>query len=534
MTMNEKNNASKNSFPIPGRHVTSIRFIVTAAAIILITGVGLFVGGVAERNVRNTIAHELETRLVLESRNLALLSSEALLSDYPELILHPVVKEMKAERPDLAMIYVIDHNNIIQGNANVKKIGTRFKLDAKLEPIKSKTKLYSGESLLGNSELLVAETPIIHPNEQIIGRAIVGLERIQIETVIMEARKQQAFFLIAALIASGILTLFLMSLLLRPFSILREGLEKIGQGNLDAKVELSSKTEFGLLAQSINNMAATLKSNRQELIVKERLDHEMQLARDIQQALLPKKRLVVGDFIIVGAQKAADEVGGDYYNVFPISSKHLGLVIADVVGKGLGGCLITSMIDVLIKTLCPIYLSPSALLVALEHALVDSLKPGIFVTMFYGVLSPKTGDLTYTSAGHNPVLLYNSVTQQVSWHKTTGIPIGAIRGGELNKTLKDRSLNIAPHDLLVGYTDGITEAGVKWGEQFGYKRLEAVVRNFAPKGALAVINGLQKSVDEWEKQKPASDDKTLLILSREKSSISERQSTTEAGVADKL
>lgn len=503
-----------NKITYPDGPVIGMRLIVTAVAVLLITGAVIGVGSVAERNARLALTKELETRLVLEARNLANASSGALLSEFPELTLHPLVKEMKAGRSDLALLFVVDHNGIIQGHWDVQKLGTAFQLDTEYTPAKARTTLGAGETLLENSEILLVETPILHPNGQNIGTSVVGLERSHIDAALIEARKKQMVFLMPILGAAVLLTMIMMSILLRPIGVIREGLERIGQGDLDFRLDLPTKTEFGHLARSINDMAGALKLAQKGLFEKERLDHEMEIARQIQQSLLPRESTVVGDFIIAGTQQAAEQVGGDYYNIFPLSNGRIGFVIADVAGKGLAGCLVTSMIDVLMRSLCPLYSSPSALLVALEASLIDSLQRGMFVTMFYGTLDPRNGRLVYASAGHNPVLHYHADTKQIEYRKTEGVPLGIFQDNSLKTSLKDISIDLSHGDLLLESTDGFNEAVNVGGEEFGFARMEKILEEFAPHGAREVIKRLRHAATEWEKPLPAMDDKTLLVISR--------------------
>lgn len=498
----------------PKRSVITMRSIVTVTTVALIAASVLGLGSLSEKNTRAILTREIETRLVLEARNLALLSSTALLSDYPELTLHPVIKEMKTERPDLAIVTVVDHDGVIQGHAQADKLGTPFELGVEVVPLPSRAGLAPGETLLANSELVVVTTPIKHPNGEMIGKAIVGLERSHVDRLLAQARKSQLVFLAVILGLVLLVTPVLVSLLLRPVRTLRAGLERIGQGDLDIRLRLSTITELGLLASTINDMASKLKLARSELVEKERLDHEMQLARQIQRSLLPSTSMEIEDFVIAGAQQAAEEVGGDYYDVFPFRDGRIGLVVADVAGKGLGGCLVTSMIAVLIKTLSPSHRSPASLLIALQESLNDSLQPGVFVTMFYGILDPDTGKLVYASAGHNPVLHYRADASQIAWHKTEGIPLGLVRGQALRKSLADYQMHLAPGDVLVQYTDGFTEAMNPSDEEFGFERLAKVVKQCAPEGCRVVINGIQESVDRWERPATAMDDKTLLVIAR--------------------
>jgi sigma-B regulation protein RsbU (phosphoserine phosphatase) len=494
--------------------VIGMRLIVTTVAVLLITSAVIGAGSVAERNARIVLTEELEIRLILEARSLGKASSGALLSEFPELTLHPFVKEMKAGRSDIALVCVVDHNGTIQGHPDVEKLGTAFELDNKFKSIKARTNLESGEVLLENSEILLIKTPILHPNGQNIGTAVVGLERSHIDAALIAARKKQTVFLVPILGAAILLTLIMMSILLKPIGVIREGLERIGKGDLDIRLDLTTRTEFGHLARSINKMAGALKLAQKDLVEKERLDHEMELARQIQQSLLPRESTVVGDYIIAGMQKAADQVGGDYYNIFPLNRGQVGFVIADVAGKGLGGCLVTSMIDVLMRSLCPSYSSPSALMVALEASLIDSLQPGMFVTMFYGALDPENGRLTYASAGHNPVLYYHADTKQIEYRKPDGVPLGLFRDDTLKSSLKDNSIDLAPGDLLLESTDGFNEAINVGGEEFGFDRMEKILSDFAPQGAREVIKRLRYTVTEWEKPLAAMDDKTLLVISK--------------------
>src|SRR5262249_12042993 len=165
------------------------------------------------------------------------------------------------------------------------------------------------------------------------------------------------------------------------------------------------RTELGLLAGTVNDMAAALKRAQAEMLERERLAHEVELARQIQQSLLPSQPISAGPFDIRGDQLAANEVGGDYWDVLPLPDGRVGLAVADVAGKGVAGCLIMSMLSALLRAMRSTYLSPAAMLTALDERLCESLRPGVFVTMCYAVLDPATGRLTFASAGHNPLLL---------------------------------------------------------------------------------------------------------------------------------
>jgi serine phosphatase RsbU (regulator of sigma subunit)/anti-sigma regulatory factor (Ser/Thr protein kinase) len=492
----------------------SMRLIVTAASVVLIAAAVFTVAGVAERNVRRTLTRELETRLVLEARNLALVGSSALLSEFPELTLHPVVKKMTSERPELEMVYVVDLDGIVQGHAEAERLGTHWSIDPTLQPVKPAASLDEAETLLGNDKLLVVRRDVHHPNGETIGAVVVGIGRRHAEASLMAARKQQLLVLLPVLGAAVLLTMILMSRLLRPISVLRGGLEKIGTGHLDARVQLKSRTELDLLANSINDMAAALEVAQKERFEKERLAHEMELAREIQRSLLPESSFRAGDVVVAGAQDAAAEVGGDYYDVFPLPDARVGVVVADVAGKGLAGCLVTSMIAVLVRTMRAYFESPARLLVRLEESLAGSLRPGTFVTVFYGILDTEREALTFASAAHNPLLHYNARDKSVEWHRTRGVPVGMARGGALAASLVDETIRLGSGDAVLVFTDGLNEAVNGSLEEYGFDRIERAVRSLAPRGGDEIVSGLRRAVTRWESGRAAEDDKTVVVIQR--------------------
>ncbi|HYM82005.1 MAG TPA: SpoIIE family protein phosphatase [Candidatus Limnocylindria bacterium] len=493
----------------------SIRWIVTAAAVVLTAAPVLTVGFVSERNSRAALGREVETRLLLGARSLATASSGILLGEVPELLLHPVVRTMQDEQAELAFAVVTDHAGLIQGHADARLLGSRFTPPTELRPVDHSRGLKPGESLRSNGKLLVAEAPVRQADGRVIGTALIGLEQSYLEATIAASRRQQATVL-AVLVLLGVFGAFLsMSLLLRPVDSLRAGLERIGRGDLETPIRVHDRTELGLLADSMNDVARRLKQAQQEMLEHERLAHEVGLARQIQTSLLPAGPLESGSIAIRGLQRAAAEVGGDYYDILPLADGRVAITIADVSGKGLAGCLVMAMLSALLRALRHLHDSPSALLGALDEQLAQSLQPGVFVTMFYAVVDPTTGRLTFASAGHNPTLIYRHAAGGVEGCATSGIPLGATRRGQIRRTLRDQTIQLDPGDVLVQYTDGYTEAfGKRNDELFGLERLQQVVAQHGGEGDQAVIGALRQALGAWTGGAPPSDDETLLVLSR--------------------
>ena len=518
--------------PAPGRRrfLLRLRVIVPLAAALLLAGAVLGSSMISERNARSLLVRELEAHLVLEARNLALTSQGALLDGYPELTLQPLIREMLAERPALAFAVVIDHKGRIRGKQDAHDLGQPYRRPARLELMTPTTPLKANERLLSNPSLLIAEAPVLHSRGKRIGTAIVGMRRGYLESAIRELRRRQMVLLTLVLTLGGLATLFMISMLLRPISQLRQGFERIGRGDLEHPLEIQDRTELGLLAESVNQMAARLKIAQHEALERQRLASEMEFARRIQSEILPAHPMRCGDFILAGRHRAAAEVGGDYYDLLPLPDGRVGMAIADVCGKGVGGCLVMSMISAVLRTLRTAYGSPAEMLVALDRSLSGSLRRGSFVTMIYGILDPVTGQLVFASAGHLPVLLFCAQTGALEWRRSRAIPIGAVRGGALAARVQDEEISLAPGDMMVQFTDGYSEAmEPKNGEQFGFERIEAVVKQHARRGAEAVVAALSDRVSEWTGAAAPMDDETLLVVSR-----NDAEAERPAGAPDAL
>jgi len=496
--------------------VFSIRWIVTGLAATLTAAAVVSVSFVSERNARVALTSELQTRLLLEARSLAQASAPALLNEFPELTLHPLVREKVAREPELSFAVVIDHSGMVQGDPNPQRLGTQWNPPGHLRPLPPAATLAPGERLSMSPEEMVATVPVVHASGRAIGEVVMGIRTSYLERAVTAARRQHAAVLAFFLILGVAASFAVVSHVLKPVEILRAGIERIAKGDLETPIKMRDRTELGLLSDAINDMCGRLKQAQAEMMEQERLAHELDLARDLQRSLLPAERTVAGPFILEGAHFAAAEVGGDYYDYFPLPDGRIGFAVADVSGKGLGGCLVMSMLSALLRANRGTTTSPAAVLAALDEQLSESLPSGTFVTMFYGILDPRSGRLTHASAGHNPTFVYRRATGEIEQLQSRGIPIGAIRGGAIRSTLQDQVIELGPGDALVQYTDGISEAfDPTEKDQFGYERMAAVLRQKADQGPRAVLSGLHEAVSAWTGGVSAMDDETLLVVYRD-------------------
>ena len=483
--------------------------------IALTAGAVLSVDVVTEQSARRALTAEMEERLVLQVRNLGMVGSGALLSNLPEWTLLPLIQQMRARQPELVFVDVVDRDGTIRADRDARALGSRFQPPAGLAREPEAPALQPNEALLGNAELLVASARIEDPQGHTLGTAWIGLRRSAITHRLEAARRSQMAVLAFFLALGTAVSLLLSGVLLRPIAALREGLERIGRGDLDTPLEIRGRSEIGALAETVNRMASELRTAQGEMVERERMAHEVQLAQRIQRSLLPLGRRAAGPFVIEGEQRQAAEVGGDYFQILDLPRGRIGVAVADVSGKGLGGSLVTAMLHALLRATAGAHDSPAAMLAALDRQLGSMLERGSFVTMFYGVLDPEDGTLTFASAGHNPLLVLHA-SGEAEWATAKGPPLAALRSAKAPPRYTDVRLPSQPGDVWVQYTDGISEAFRPTDEiSFGAERLSEAAGAARPAGCRAVLDAISSAVASWRGGRPAHDDDTLLVISRE-------------------
>ena len=245
-----------------------------------------------------------------------------------------------------------------------------------------------------------------------------------------------------------------------------------------------------------------------ESLERQRLQEELNIAREIQQGLLASDFDIGTEWEVFGKNVASLEVGGDYFDVIKLDDGRVALAIADVSGKGAGASLLMSNVQASLRALINIESDLGLLVRRINEILYENTTADKFITFFVAVLDPKSRKLTYCNAGHNPPLRF-SETGEVTPLEEGGLIIGMMPG----VNYKTETIDIVKGDKIVMYTDGITEAENKEEDEYGEKRLiDHVKRNLhlSPKELLdSIVNDVDNHADDISSQ----DDVTLLILS---------------------
>ncbi len=239
---------------------------------------------------------------------------------------------------------------------------------------------------------------------------------------------------------------------------------------------------------------------------------ELALAGRVQANLLPASPPKIAGWEIVSTWKPARETSGDFYDFVALPNHRLGLVIADVVDKGMGAALLMALSRTLIRTYAPEHRNqPHRLLHAVNERIIADIHAGLFLTLFYGVLDPATGMLTYCNAGHPPPYLFLPGEGQAQALHRTGMPVGISEDARWETA----AVQVPPGALLILYTDGISEAHNGNGELFGEGGILDFMRAHRNRPVEEVRDGLISAVYAFAGGQPQVDDITLVVMKRE-------------------
>jgi sigma-B regulation protein RsbU (phosphoserine phosphatase) len=245
---------------------------------------------------------------------------------------------------------------------------------------------------------------------------------------------------------------------------------------------------------------------------KKRLDHDLQIAREIQRVLLPEVAPAINGFEISGINVPARQVSGDYFDYIKVDDERLGVAIADVSGKGVPASLIMAICRSVLRSQAPQNPSPSDVLQKVNRQLYPDIKEDMFISMAYVILDHAHNLITLARAGHDAPLLYKRSDQSVTPLKPPGMAVGIDSGDVFDRITRDFSIELDRDDCLVFYTDGITEALDAEGDEFGIERVMQSVRASANDGAHAVINRLTNDLRNFVGAHPQNDDITLIAV----------------------
>ena len=246
-------------------------------------------------------------------------------------------------------------------------------------------------------------------------------------------------------------------------------------------------------------------------IEKQKMQRALEIARDIQRGLLPKAVPRLPGFDVAGFSQPADETGGDIYDFLPVDEQRLGIMVADAAGHGIGPALVIAETRAMLRALSGRAADVSAMLATVNDLLAADLEDARFVTCFLGVLDAARSRLTFASAGHGPILLYDRRADEFTQQTATGIPLGAFDGVTFETIVE---WDLRPGDFAAILTDGLFEAMDANQEQFGIERVMDLLRRCCDVPAREMVETLRATVMSHAGDLPQADDLTAVVIRR--------------------
>jgi sigma-B regulation protein RsbU (phosphoserine phosphatase) len=293
------------------------------------------------------------------------------------------------------------------------------------------------------------------------------------------------------------------------------GTEHVRDGDFGHRIIVRTHDQLGELADSFNAMTGSVKNLLREAAEKKRLEEELRIARRIQMSLLPRDTTTIAGVTVSATCVPAREVGGDYYEFVRLGDHRLGILVADVSGKGTSAAFYMAELKGVFLSLSRIHGSPKQLLVEVNRIIAPHIDDRSFITMMYVVLDLEQNTLTYARAGHTPLIYVRgeSATRKAEVLAPSGLVVG-LDGfqTQFDELIEEDSLDVGRGDVAVLFTDGISEAMNDETDLFGEERLGALVESHASLDASDLRDQILASVKAFVGDADQHDDMTLVLF----------------------
>jgi len=499
----------------------SIRVRFALYAVALITVLIIVVFNIGSRYQIKTIREKFIDRYKSVAEQMASTSTDLVLRGN-DLSLVNLVSSVKQGDPTLAYAIITDAEGTVLAHTEVKNIFTHY---TRPRGVKQLTARDSAQvfSYTGRGGRVFNDfAAVIKINNSKLGEVHIGIPEDRFAEVNnLVTQRLRVAFIALFFWSSSIIGIFLIgSTFISPIRKLADEIASISIAGQARELRFTTKNpEVSRIGEAFNEIMRNLRITQGQLTDQTRLRRELQLAQEIQNALLPKQVPSLEGFDIDAAYRAALEVGGDYYDFFEVDKNAIGIVVADVSGKGIGSSMVMTMIRTTMRLEARGNRRASYVLHKVNKIAMGDIKKGMYITMFYVILDSKKRVVNYASAGHNPMIIYRDDTKSVSFLNPGGIAVGIDLGDpeEFKKRITSEKIKLKKGDMLVIYTDGITEAMNEKREQFSEQRLIEFIKKYHYLTAAEFKQKLNDEVTVFTKGYPQSDDITFVIVKLEMS-----------------
>ena len=278
--------------------------------------------------------------------------------------------------------------------------------------------------------------------------------------------------------------------------------DPLGPEHFNTFKALAEQSAFSLFDAFLHKEAAE----------KMQIEKDLQVANEVQRILLPSEPPVIAGFDVAGTNIPARYVSGDYFDYIPLDADRCGIVIADVSGKGIPAALLMAMARTALRLLASGDASPSEVIHRLNAQLYPDIREDMFISLAYVVLDRRSGELRLVRAGHDAPLVYRAADRSVTAVKAPGMAVGIDSGGAFNRVTNEFALVLEPGDCLILYTDGVTEAQDRNGDEFGLEAMIRSVQASASEGTAGIVQRVTSDVKAFIGDQPPHDDITLITI----------------------
>jgi len=272
--------------------------------------------------------------------------------------------------------------------------------------------------------------------------------------------------------------------------------------DLSLVTSLASQASFAIYNAKLHQVMAE----------KERMDRDLEIAREIQQILLPSDPPKIEGIDVCALNVPAQEVGGDYYDFIRVDDNHWGFAIADVSGKGVSGALIMAMCRSALRTKGMGNAAPAQVLSQVNRVIHPDMREDMFIAMDYGVLNTKTLEFAFCRAGHEPLIIHRNNPSRIEILAPRGMALGIDSGNVFDTALQEQRVTLQKGDILIFYTDGITEALNEAGEEYDRDQLVEAIEACADQSAQEMAKNIEERVRRFIGPRAQNDDITLMIV----------------------
>ena len=409
---------------------------------------------------------------------------------------YPINRELASQAVDLSSLEKIDTSEYIAGDADADN-----------------TEVYVSSE--NDSTFYYFTAPIQLVGDEPIGWALLRVDDAFIQAKASTEKNKWMLFLVLVLLGGSVGIAFLVTKITKPFIQLGDWVRQVARGQVDQdEIDIDGRDEIGEIAQAFNEVTSKFREAQQTVVEQQRLQKELQVAQEIQQMLLPDDFPDVVGYDITSYYQAAKEVGGDLFDFMEVDDSSIGICVADVSGKGIPGSLVMTMIRTSLRLEARGNKNPADILTKVNSFVTDDIRKGMFVTMYYVILDSRERVVSFASAGHNPMILYRGKSKETFYLNPSGFPVGITLPdiklfGE--RVIADR-IRLHPDDILVLYTDGITEAMNPQRELYGDERFLAAIRKFGHLDVVEFVKSIKEDIMNFTGDFEQNDDITLVAI----------------------